>query len=111
MKFMGTMVVTLQTNGWTTKSNINIFGGSRPSLIGRFLMSKLGLMLVQAPAEHGVHNVQKQGETAEQGEDLDDWQKHFSKQFQRVGRSHNYKVQAEFFKNLIPIQQKAQECP
>ena len=71
-------------------------------------------MLVQAPAEHGVHNVQKQGETAEQGEDLDDWQKHFSKPFHlfhRVGLSHNYKVQAEFFKNLIPIQQKAEECP
>ena len=46
----------------------------------------------------------------EMNEDLDDCQRHFSKQFNhlfpRVGRIRNYKVQAEFFKNLIPIQQK-----
>ena len=62
-----------------------------------------------------MHNFQKQGDTAAQGEDLDDWQKDFSKQFHhyfhRVGRIRNYKVQAEFSKNLIPIQQKGRIVP
>ena len=69
-------------------------------------MPELGLMLVQAPSEQGVHNMQPDGSTVELDDDLDDWQKHFSKQFHRVGRIRNYKVQAEFFKKLIPIQQK-----
>ena len=48
-------------------------------------------------------------------DDLDDWQKHFSRQFhhlfRRVGRIRNYKLQAEFFKNLVPIQQKGRRVP
>ena len=110
LKFLGKMVVTLQSNGWTTNATINVIGGCRPSIIGRNLMPELGLMLVKAPAEQGVHNIQKQGDIVEQDEDLDDWQKHFRKHFHhlfhRVGRIRNYKVQAEFFKNLIPIQLK-----
>ena len=47
--------------------------------------------------------------------DLDDWQKHFRQRFHhlfhRVGRIRNYKVQAEFFKNLTPIQQKGRRVP
>ena len=115
LKFMGKMVVTLQSDGWTTKATINVIGECRPSIIGRDLMPELVLMLVQAPAEHRVHNIQKQGETAEQEEVLDDWKKHFSKQFyhlfHRVGRIRNYKVQAEFFKNLVPLQQKGRRVP
>ena len=72
-------------------------------------------MLVQTPAEQGVHNIQKKGDIMEMDEDLDDWQRHFSKQFNhlfhRVGLIRKYKVQAEFFKNLIPIQQKCRRVP
>ena len=81
LKPKGKMVVTLQSNGWTTKSTINVIGGCRPSISGQDLIPELGLMLVQAPAEHGVHKTQKQGETAAHGDHLDDWQKLFSKQF------------------------------
>ena len=115
LKLMGKMVVTLQSNGWTTCATINVIGGCRLSIIGLDLMQELGLMLVQAPAGQGVHNIQKQVDAAEQGEDLDDWQNHFSKQFHnlfhKVGRIRNYKVQAEFFKNLLPIQQKGRRVP
>ena len=56
----------------------------------------VGLMLVQTPAEQGVLNIQGQLDAAVR-EDLDDWQKLFSKQFYniflRVGRIRNYKVQ------------------
>ena len=72
-------------------------------------------MLVQAPSEQGVHSIQSNGSTVETKDDVDDWQKHFSKQFQhlfrRVGRIRNYKVQAEFFINLVPIQQKGRRVP
>ena len=115
LKFMGRMFVTLQSNGWTTRGTINVIGGCRRSIIGRDLMPELGLMLVEAPAELGVQNIQKQVEAAEQGEDLDDWQNHFSKQFYNLFHicSHIriYKVQAECFKNLMPIQQKGKRVP
>ena len=65
LTFKGKTVVTLQSNGWTTRATINVIGSCRSFIIGRDLMPELGLMLVQAPAEQDVHNIQKQGETAE----------------------------------------------
>ena len=115
LKFLGKMVVTLQSNGWATNATINVIGVCRPSIIGRDVMPELGLMLVEAPAEQGVDNIQKHGDIVEQDENHDDWQKHFSKQFHhllhRVGRIRNYKMQAEFSKKLIPIQQKGRRVP
>ena len=101
LRFLGKMQVTLYSS---------VIGGCRPSIIGRDLMPALGLMLVKAPSMQGVHSIKSHGSTAETDDDLNDWQKHFSKQFhhlfRRVGRIRNYKVQAEFFRNLVPIQQK-----
>ena len=115
LRFLGKMQVTLHSNGWTTSAAINVIGGCRPSIIGRDLMPALGLMLVQAPSVKGVHSLQSHGSTVETDDDLDDWPKHFSKQFhhlfRRVGRIRNYKVQAEFFKKLVPIQQKGRRVP
>ena len=78
-------------------------------------MPTLGLILVQAPQAQGVHSIHSHGGTVETDDDLGDWQKHFSKQFhhlfRRVGRILNYNVQAEFFKNLVPIQQKGRRVP
>ena len=37
--------------------------------------------------------------------------KQFNHLFRRVGRIRNYKMQAEFFKNLIPIHQKGRRMP
>ena len=109
------MQVTLYSNGWTSSADINVIGGCRPSIIGRDLMPALGLMLVQAPPAKWVHSIHSHEGTVETDDDLDDWQKHFSKQFhhlfRRVGRIRNYKVQAEFFKNLLPIQQKGRRVP
>ena len=54
----------------------------------------------------GVTSMQEQLAKCNQKADLDDWQKHFSKQFsnlfQRVERIRNYKLQAELFKKLTP---------
>ena len=115
LKFLGKMQVTLHSNGWTSSADINVIGGCRPSVIGRDLMPALGLMLVQAPLTEGVNSIHSKEGTVATDNDLDDWQKHFNKQFhhlfRRVGRIRNYKVQAEFFKNLTPIQQKGSRVP
>ena len=117
LRFLGKMQVTLYSNGWTTSAAINVIGGCRPSIIGRDLMPALGLMLVQAPSMQGVHSIQSHESTAETDDDLNDWQKHFSKQFhhlfRRVGRIRNYKVQAKFFRIIKYRQvqiQKLEEC-
>ena len=72
-------------------------------------------MLVQASSTEGVNSIHSKEGTVVTDNDLVDWQKHFSKQlhhlFRRVGRIRNYKVQAEFFKNLTPIQQKGRRVP
>ena len=92
LKFLGKMVVTLQSNGWTTTASINVIGGFRPSIIARHLMSELGLMLVQSQSEQWVHNIQQDGKTVELDEDLDDWQRHFSKQFHHLFRRKGVSV-------------------
>ena len=43
LRLLGTMDVSLETNGWMTNSSIRVIGGSRPSIIGRDLMPNLGL--------------------------------------------------------------------
>ena len=35
LRLLGTMDVSLETNGWVTNANIRVIGGSRPSIIGR----------------------------------------------------------------------------
>ena len=107
------MDVSLQTNGWVTKANIRVIGGSRPSIIGRDLMPNLGLQIVQRAPEENVMSVQGEQPGAEATEDedsLDPWQIYVSKQinnlFNRVGKIKNYKVHADCFETLKPIQQK-----
>ena len=76
-------------------------------------MPLLGLQLVQAAAGY-VMNILGH---AEQQEDtsLDEWQLHFRKQlykvFKRAWRIPNYKVQADFFKALMPVEQKNRRVP
>ena len=76
-------------------------------------MSQLGLQLVQAAAGV-ILNIQ---ESSEQQQDklLVEWQLHFSRQFNnffnRVGQFRNYKVQAEFFEALMPVQQLGRSVP
>ena len=90
LKFMGKMVIKLQSNGWTTNATINVIGGCRPSIIDQGLMPELGLTLFKRQRSRGC--IQRQSDTAEQGEDLDDWQRHLNKQFHHLflhGRAHS----------------------
>ena len=81
-------------------------------------MPNLGLQIVQRTPEEKVLSAQGEqpGDKAEGEEDsLDPWQTYFSKQFNnlfhRVGKIKNYKVHAEFFETLTPIQQKGRRVP
>ena len=112
------MNVSLETNGWVTDANIKVIGGNTPSIIGRDLMPNLGLQTVQRTPEEKVMSVQGEqpgAETIGEEDPLDPWQTYFSKQFnnlfQRVGKIENYKVHAEFFETLMPIQQKGRRVP
>ena len=73
LKLMGKLISPLHFNGWTTQAAIKVIGGCRASTTGRDLMPELFLMLVQAPAEQGVLNIQEQTETEAKGNDLHDW--------------------------------------
>ena len=118
LRLLGTMDVSLETNGWATSANIRVIGGSRTSIIGRDLMPNLGLQIVQKAPEENVMSVQgeKPGVESTEGEgSLDPWQIYFSKQFNnlfnRVGKIKSYKVHADFFETLTPIQQKGRRVP
>ena len=74
-------------------------------------MPHLGLQLVQqAPGDPIMSTDEEDKVASRQDGELDSWQtyfsEHFSKLFNRIGKTRNYKVQAEFFENLIPVQQK-----
>ena len=44
---LGTITVLLKTIGWAVEAIIKVIGGSRPSIVGRELMSSFGLQLIQ----------------------------------------------------------------
>ena len=58
LRLLGTMDVSLETNGWLTNANIRVIGGSRLSIIGRDLMPNLGLQIVQKAPLENVMSVQ-----------------------------------------------------
>ena len=79
-------------------------------------MPQLGLQLVQqSPGEQIMSIGEENQDALEPERELDSWQTYFSKQFSnlfsRVGKIRNYKVQAEFFENLTPVQQKGRRVP
>ena len=111
LQMIGTMAITLESIGWKINARIKIIGGNRPSIIGRDLMPQLGLQLVQQSPGEQIKSINEvKEETSVQKGELDSWQTYFTKQFSnlfdRVGKIRNYKVQAEFFENLTPVQQK-----
>ena len=123
IKMLGRIELELASNGWKTKAEVRFTGGTRPSIVGRYLMGKLGLQLMQANLRGEAMNIQgtedsscEKGHVGEsEDEQMDQWQLYFSKLipklFTRVGKIRNYKVQAEFFKNLVPVQQKGRRVP
>ena len=48
IKMLGRMELELASNGWKTTAEVRVIGGTRPSIVGRDLMGKLGLQLMQA---------------------------------------------------------------
>ena len=114
LQMLGKMAVTIQPKGWKIHARIKVIGGNRPSIIGRDLMPQLGLQLVQQSPGDQIMSIENQDALEPEGE-LDSWQTYFSRQFSnlfnRVGQIGNYKVQAEFFENLFPVQQKGRRVP
>ena len=73
---------------------------------------------VQKTPEENVMSVesdQSAAEATEVEDSLDHWQTYVSKQFEnffnRVGKIKNYRVHADFFETLTPIQQKGRRVP
>ena len=58
LQLLGTMNVSLETNGWVTEARIKVIGGNRPSIIGRDLMPNLGLQIEQRTPVQKVMSVQ-----------------------------------------------------
>ena len=59
INLLGTMKVQLASNGWSTSAVIKVIGGARPSIIGRDLISHLGLQLVQRKPGQEVMSIQE----------------------------------------------------
>ena len=124
IKILGRIELELASNGWKTEAEVRVIGGTRPSIVGRDLMGKLRLQLMQADPRGAVMNIQGTDDSScekeqvgeSEDEQTDPWQQYFSKifpkLFTRIGKIKNYKVQAEFFfKNLVPVQQKGRTVP
>ena len=114
LQMIGTMAVMIQSNGWNIHARIKTIGMNRPSIIGRDLMTQLGLQLVhQSPGDQIMSIGEENQDALEPEGELDSWKTYFSQQFpnlfNRVGKIRNYKVQAEFFENLTQSNRKGVE--
>ena len=83
---LGRMELELASNGWKTTAEVRVIGGTRPSIVGRDLMGKLGLQLMQADPRGEVMNMQgaednscTEGHDEPEDEQMDQWQSYFSK--------------------------------
>ena len=108
------MEVQLESTGWNTTARIRVIGGNRPSIIGRDLMDKLGLKLIQQQPKVTVITIDRDA-TDDLETRLSPWQEYFSKQianlFNRLGKIRNYKLQDNFLDKLNPVQQKGRRVP
>ena len=83
------MTVLLKTIGWAVEAKIKVIGGSRPSIVGRELMSSHGLQLIQKTPGENLTSIQREQDGEEMTEaetPLDLWQHDFSKQFNSIFR-------------------------
>ena len=55
---LGKMDVEFASNSWKTTAEIRVIGGNRPSIVGRDLMGKLGLQVMQTNPRGRVLNLQ-----------------------------------------------------
>ena len=66
LQMIGTMAVTIQSNGWKIHARIKVIRGNRSSIIERDLMPQLGLQLVQQ-SPGGSDNVHWRSESGRTG--------------------------------------------
>ena len=61
--------------------------GSRPSIIGRDLMTQFGLQLIQHTPGDQIRSIEEEPKgVSRQGAALDSWQDYFSEQFSKLFR-------------------------
>ena len=58
IKILGRKEVELASNGWKTREEVRVIGGTRPAIVGRDMMGKLGLQLMQADPRGALMNIQ-----------------------------------------------------
>ena len=111
LKLMGKMKVKLTSNGRSEETSIKVIG---MQTVHHWAGSDAGVAnSIGAAAVDDVMDIQVQSEQPDRPRN--DRQLHFSRQlnklFNRVGRIRNYKVRTEFFKVLMPVQQKGRRVP
>ena len=92
IKMLERMEVELASNGWKTRAEVRVIGGTRPSIVGRDLMGKLGLQLMQADPREAVMSIQgtedstceKEQARESEEEQMDPWQQKFCKLFRKL---------------------------
>ena len=57
IKMFGRLEGELASNGWKTIAEVRVIAGTRPSIVGRDLMGKLGLKLMQAYPRDGEQHM------------------------------------------------------
>ena len=86
IKLLGIMEVELASNDWKKRAEVRVIGGMGPSIVGRDLMGKLGLHLMQTNPRGALMNIQgtkdSTGEKQQAGESeeeqIDPLQQYFS---------------------------------
>ena len=106
----GRLIITIESGGWKIQSApFIIVDDQEANIIGRKLLPKIGVRLIQKTNKQTVLNIR---EKEESDPDIKQWvEDNFQQLCIRIGKSKNHMMKTQFSKDFMKIQQKGRCIP
>ena len=106
----GRLVITIESGRWIVQTApLIIVDNQKANILGRNLLPRIGIKLIQDKPTQKVLTVQRSDES---NHEIKQWFKdNFQQLCIRIGKSKHHVMKTQFNKNIEPIQQKGRRIP
>ena len=106
----GRLIIMIESRGWKIQTApFFIVDDQKANIIGRNILPRIGIKLIQEKQKQNVLNVREQEES---DPEIKQWVRdNFQKLCIRIGKSKHHVMRTQFSKDFTPIQQKSQRIP